>query len=160
MCFLRRWQSVALELLTCFNNCGTILRKRKRKKRNLLFSVTRSFGPRKPALLLLLFLTLPWQLAEWMTRVTPPCRAHDLPQLCVFFSMTVPGQSSKPLGGAVRPWEKAHDISPMISERKKKVPLFFLRMSCFCTMSTENVLVFIHIHAWIWKKSATSLQRE
>lgn len=41
-----------------------------------------------------------------------------------FLSMTAPGQGSEPLGGAVRPGEKAYDISPMISKKKRKKPSF------------------------------------
>lgn len=64
---------------------------------------------------------------------------------CVL-AMTEPGQGCEPLGGAVCPGEKAYDISPMISEkkRKKKNPHFLMS---FCSMSIENVIVCTHTNA-------------
>lgn len=67
---------------------------------------------------------------------------------CVF-SMTAPGQGCEPLGGAMGSGEKAYDIPPMISKKKRKNPLFLMR--CFCSVSTENATLstYGHMHEYV-----------
>lgn len=59
-----------------------------------------------------------------MSRVTPPSRAHDRPQLFMFFSMTAPGQGREPLGGALE--RKLMTFPLRFQKRKGKNPLFLV----------------------------------